>query len=72
MTCYVGLTDLEKSHKNTHQDLTNFKISTQNTFSTINDMVETRSGATRGASLADSDEIKEIKKSFKEVKTFIT
>ena len=66
------LADLEKAQKATAQDLSNFKISTQNTFSTINDMVETRSSTGKSSSLADAEEIKEIKKSFKEVKMFIT
>lgn len=48
--------------KATTQDLSNFKLSTQNTFSTINDIVETRVGASKGSSLADNEEIKTIKK----------
>lgn len=33
------VTDMEKAQKATAQDLSNFKLSTQNTFSTINDML---------------------------------
>lgn len=38
--------------KATTQDLNNFKLSTQNTFSTLNDVVENRTNNNKGSSLA--------------------
>ena len=46
---------MEKVQKATAQDLSNFKISTQNTFATLNDMVDTRSSTAKGSSLADAE-----------------
>ena len=66
------LSDLEKTQKSTSQELTNFKISTQNTFSTINEVVESRSGLGNKTNLADNEEIKDIKKNFVEIKKFVT
>lgn len=40
--------------KATTQDLNNFKLSTQNTFSTLNDVVENRTNNNKGSSLADN------------------
>ena len=59
MAFYSEIVEMEKMQKATAQDLSNFKISTQNTFSTINDMVETRASSSgKGSSLADAEEIK--------------
>ena len=51
---YWGMNDLEKAQKTTAQDLSNFKISTQNSFETINDVVESRDGASKPQSLAEA------------------
>ena len=48
------MNDLEKAQKTTAQDLSNFKISTQNSFETINDVVESRDGASKPQSLAEA------------------
>lgn len=50
----IGMNDLEKAQKTTAQDLSNFKISTQNSFETINDVVESRDGASKPQSLAEA------------------
>lgn len=49
-----GMNDLEKAQKTTAQELSNFKISTQNSFETINDVVESRDGASKPQSLAEA------------------
>ena len=48
------MNDLEKAQKTTAQELSNFKITTENNFTTISDTVESRDGASKPQSLADN------------------
>jgi len=52
--------------------LANFKMSTTNTFSTMNEVLDSRSSISKGNNRALEEEVADIKKGVKELKLFVT
>lgn len=63
---------MEKLQKATAHDLANFKMSTTNTFSTMNEVLDSRGSISKGSNKAMEDDVAEVKKNVKELKQFIT
>lgn len=63
---------MDKVQKSTAHDLANFKMSTANTFSTMNEVLDSRGNISKGNNKAIEDGLEEVKKSVKELKMFIT
>ena len=52
---------MEKLQKATAHDLSNFKMSTSNTFSTINEVLDSRGSISKGSNKIVEDVISEVK-----------
>ena len=64
--------DLEKNQKYTALELNNFKMSTTNTFSTMNEILDSRGSVGKGNSKETEQDVLELKKNIKEFKVFLT
>ena len=64
--------DLEKNQKYTALELNNFKMSTTNTFSTMNEILDSRGSVGKGNSKETEQDVLELKKNIKEFKLFLT
>ena len=63
---------MQKSQKATAHDLTNFKMSTSNTFSTMNEVLESRGSISKGSNKASEEAMNEVKSQVKDLKQFLT
>ena len=63
---------MEKVQKSTAHDLTNFKMSTTNTFSTLNEVLDSRGNISKGSNKGMEDALNEVKLQAKELKLFVT
>ena len=63
---------MEKIQKATSHDLTNFKMSTSNTFSTMNEVLESRGSLSKGGNKETEQAMVDIKAQVKDLKQFLT
>ena len=63
---------MEKVQKATSHDLTNFKMSTSNTFSTMNEVLESRGSLSKGNNKEVEQAMVEVKTQVKDLKQFVT
>ena len=63
---------MEKVQKATSHDLSNFKMSTANTFSTMNEVLDSRGSISKGSNKVVEDAISEVKSQMKELRQFVT
>ena len=63
---------MEKSQKATVHDLNNFKMSTSNTFSTMNEVLDSRGNISKGNNKEIELAMTEVKQQVKELKQFLT
>ncbi len=63
---------MEKLQKATALDLSNFKTSTTNSFSTMNEVLDSRGNISKGSTKGLQDDMIEVKKSIKDLKVFVT
>lgn len=66
------MAEVEKAQKATAHDLSNFKMSTTNTFSTMNEVLDSRGNISKGNNKVFEDGLEEVKKTLKELKMFVT
>lgn len=69
---HSGLNEIDKAQKGTAQELNNFKMSTANTFSTMNEVLDSRGNISKGNTKAVEEGLEEVRKNVKELKMFIT
>lgn len=55
-----------------NDSLSQFKVTTEGQFMTINEVLESRSQISQGKSSAANEELNDMKKSIRELKTFMT
>ena len=58
--------------KATSLDLSNFKVSTTNTFSTMNEVLESRGSISKGNNKVVEEEMVQVKQAMKDLKLFVT
>lgn len=62
---HLEFSDMEKQQKATYLDLSNFKMSTTNNFSTMNDILDSRGSVSKGNTKGLEEDMIEVKKSIK-------
>ena len=58
--------------KATSHDLSNFKMSTANTFSTMNEVLDSRGSISKGNNKVVEEAMNEVKSQVKDLKQFVT
>jgi len=66
------VTDIEKVQKAISLDLNNFKVSTTNSFSTMNEVLDSRGSISKGGNKVVEEAINDVKAQMKELKLFVT